>query len=77
MESTIQIKFFATLMKFLPDNAGEFPIEPGVSVAAILDQLGVPAEQTKLIFIDGRRGRLDTLLHGGERVGIFPPVGGG
>ncbi len=77
MDSAIQIKLFATLMKFLPDNADNYPIEPGVTVAAIVDQLRVPAEQAKLIFIDGRRGSLDSVLHGGERVGMFPPVGGG
>ncbi len=77
MESTIQIKVFATLQKYTPDNAENYPIEPGGAVRAFVEQLGVPADQTKLIFIDGRRGSLDSILHGGERVGIFPPVGGG
>ncbi len=77
MESTIQIKLFATLTKHLPDNADAHPIEPGATVRPILEKLGVPLEQAKLIFIDGKRGSLDSVLNGGERLGIFPPVGGG
>ena len=42
-----------------------------------MKQLGVPEADIKLIFIDGVKGDLTSSLHGGERVGIFPPVGGG
>jgi molybdopterin synthase sulfur carrier subunit len=43
----------------------------------VFDQLRIPKDQVKLIFIDGVKEDADVLLHGGERVGVFPPIGGG
>jgi molybdopterin converting factor small subunit len=37
----------------------------------------MPREKAKLIFINGVKAELTSTLEGGERVGIFPPVGGG
>ena len=73
----IHLKLYATLRKFLPGHGDEINIEPGSSVRDILNQLGIPNTEAKLIFINGKRGPIDTILKGGERLGIFPPVGGG
>ena len=73
----IQLKLYATLRKFTPDDDDELNIEPGSSVGDILKQLGIPATEAKLVFINGKKGAIDTVLKGGERLGIFPPVGGG
>jgi molybdopterin converting factor small subunit len=64
MESHIQIRLFASLQKFMPASADNYAIEAGITVGALLQQLDVPLELT-------------SILKGGERVGIFPPVGGG
>ncbi len=76
-QAHITLKLFADLGKFLPDSADQYPVTPGTSVRDLLIELKIPEEQAKLIFIDGIRGELDSVLQGGERVGIFPPVGGG
>ena len=73
----IQLKLYATLRKFAPGDDDEINIEPGSSVSDILKQLGIPDIEAKLIFINGKKGAIDTILKGGERLGIFPPVGGG
>jgi molybdopterin synthase sulfur carrier subunit len=73
----IQLKLYATLKKFTPNDGDEINIEPGSSVDDILKQLGIPDTDAKLIFINGKKGAIDTILNGGERLGIFPPVGGG
>jgi sulfur-carrier protein len=73
----IQLKLFADLRRFLPPEGEEVPIAPGTTVRDLLDQLGLPAEKAKLVFIDGTQADLSVTLKGGERVGIFPPVGGG
>ncbi|MCU0237783.1 MAG: hypothetical protein MUC72_12010 [Acidobacteria bacterium] len=39
--------------------------------------MNLPEEKAKLIFIDGTKADLLSRLNGGERVGVFPPVGGG
>jgi molybdopterin converting factor small subunit len=77
MKTTIQLKLFATLNRFAPSNAEDYPIESGDCLADVLTGLGIPREKARLIFIDGAKGDWNTTLSGGERVGIFPPVGGG
>jgi len=73
----ITLKLFASLGKFTPDSADNYQVEPGTSVRDLITGLKIPEEKAKLIFIDGVKGELDSTLNGGERVGIFPPVGGG
>jgi sulfur-carrier protein len=74
---TINLHLFATLAVHMPKDAAHFPIGAGMTVNRLLEQLGVPVSDVKLIFINSLKGSLDSRLYGGERVGIFPPVGGG
>ena len=77
MESHIQLKLFASLQKFMPASADNFAIEAGITVDGLLQQLKVPQDMVKIVFIDNVHAELTSTLKGGERVGIFPPVGGG
>ena len=78
MKPSIQIKLYATLNRFMPPSGREdVEIHPGITVQDLLDQLGIPKMEAKLIFIDGKRASLTSSLMGGERLGVFPPVGGG
>ena len=77
MPLTIEIRFYASLKPLEPPGAGAYAIEPGTTVGRLLEALGVPLEKIKLVFVDGRRAPLETPLTGGERLGVFPPVGGG
>ena len=77
MEIHINLKLFATLRRFLPRSAAHYPVPAGITIRDLIAGLGIPAKEAKLIFIDGVRGTLDSTLKGDERVGIFPPVGGG
>jgi len=77
MKSQIQLKLFANLQAFMPPSGENYSIEPGISIGHLLEQLNIPPEKAKLIFINGIKANLSTTLSGGERVGIFPPVGGG
>jgi molybdopterin converting factor small subunit len=77
MATRIKLKLYATLQTFLPPEGEDYPIQPGLTVQQLLDQLNLPSEKAKLVFIDGIKADLSTRLNGGERVGIFPPVGGG
>ena len=73
----IQLKLFAGLADFSPENADRLPIEPGISVQGLLQRLNIPSIKAHLVFVNGIKRSLDTPLAGGERVGIFPPVAGG
>jgi molybdopterin synthase sulfur carrier subunit len=77
MDPHIKLKLYATLKVFMPSQGEEYPISPGMTVRDLLTQLKLPEDKAKLVFIDGTQSELSSKLAGGERVGIFPPVGGG
>jgi len=73
----ITLKLFATLRAYIPANAEQYAIAPGTTVADIVRDLEIPVKDAKLIFINSIRKELETPLQDGDRLGIFPPVGGG
>lgn len=73
----IQIKLFASLLEKLPGNADQFPVADGSTVADLVAELDIDPQDAKLIFINGRKGALESVLTEGDRVGLFPPIGGG
>jgi molybdopterin converting factor small subunit len=77
MKSQIQIKLFATLHEFEPPSSDNYSIDQGITVCELFEQLDLPPEKARLVFINGIKADLTATLKGGERVGIFPPVGGG
>jgi len=77
MKSQIHLKLFANLQEFTPPSADKYIIDPGIRICDLLEQIKIPREKAKLIFINGTKAELTSTLQGGERVGIFPPVGGG
>lgn len=76
-KQTIQLKLFAVLATHMPVDADHYPIEPGMTVDQLINSLKIAKEQAKLVFVNGRRADLMDIVHAGDRVGIFPPVGGG
>ena len=77
MKKHITLKLFATLAKFLPSDAEMFPISEDTTVEDVIRELEIPPKEIKLIFINGVKKDIKTVLQGGERVAIFPPLGGG
>ena len=77
MDSFIQLELLMTLKQYQPDSYPQYPIAPGVKVRQLLEQLGIPEYEVNLVFINGIKENLDSTLEGGERVALFPPLGGG
>jgi sulfur-carrier protein len=77
MKFMIEIKLFATLQSYAPANADRYAVEPGTSVEKVIEALYIPKDQIKLLFCNGVKCGLDTILRDNDRIGIFPPVGGG
>jgi len=77
----IEVRLHVSLTKFLPEGAREKTVSvrlpEGAKVADIADQLKIPARYVKLIFVNGGRANKQTRLSDGDRVSLFPPVGGG
>jgi sulfur-carrier protein len=77
----LQILLNATLRQFVPGydpyRGISLEISPGIPVSQIISRLGVPPEEVTLILVNGVRQGADFPLQGDERVGLFPPIGGG
>jgi sulfur carrier protein ThiS len=74
----VQINVYASLRSYVggaPSLTVE--IEPGQTVQQLLEELGIPPEETRILFVNNRAAGLDQPLQGGERVGVFPAIGGG
>ena len=73
----IELKLFVTLASYLPENAEKLPLEPGTCIEDLIKDLGMDASMVKLIFVNGQRKEISYCLENGDRLGMFPPVGGG
>lgn len=77
----LQVLLAATLRKCCPDydhaTGLKVEIQPGKTVRDLAEQLQLPVDDVKLIMVNGLAAKWDTVLHGDERVALFPPVGGG
>lgn len=77
----VEVRLYATLRRHLPQaRAGEsyeIELEEGATVENLLEALGVPVDGTKQAFVNGITRELDHQLRDGDKVGVFPPIGGG
>ena len=48
-----------------------------MTVAELCGRLNLPSDDIKIVMVNGRNQPMDLILKGDERVGFFPPVGGG
>jgi molybdopterin converting factor small subunit len=78
MMARATIHLYATLRAFAGGAAEvEVEFEPGQTIEQVLTRIGVPPEQTRILFVNNRAAVLEQPLQGGERVGVFPAIGGG
>ena len=77
----INLNFFVSLSKYKPKGCGQnffnVSCNKGTTIYELLEMYKVPKKEVKMIFINGRHAKFDSILEDGDRVGIFPPVGGG
>ncbi len=73
----ITLLCYATFATKSPENSESFPISAGETVREVLTRVGIPLEEVKIIFINGVSSELEAVLKDGDRVGVFPAVGGG
>ncbi|AVQ40404.1 molybdopterin synthase sulfur carrier subunit [Clostridium botulinum] len=51
--------------------------EENITPRYILEKLNIQVEEVAILLINGRDGKVDTLLKDGDILSLFPPVGGG
>lgn len=71
----LEVRFFATLRKKY-NNIENIEIENNATVEDLLDNLEIDKETT-IVIVNGKSQLLDYKLKDNDRVGLFPPVGGG
>ncbi len=77
----VRVFLSTVLRRYVEGYRGETGIllEPEAmeTVRDICLHLGIPTEKIKLAMVNGRSVSLDHGITDGDRVGLFPPVGGG
>ena len=78
----IELNLYASLVPYMPKKEGggnscTVEISDGTKVRELLEQLRIPADAVMLVFLNGVHATGDNILKDGDRVRVFPPVGGG
>jgi molybdopterin synthase sulfur carrier subunit len=72
----ITVKLFATLRRGRFENdTKKFP--SATTVRDVIEKLNIPDEKVSIIFVNGRHAKREHKLEDGDRLALFPPVGGG
>lgn len=75
----LTVKCFATLNKYQPSPDGAYELETDgqATLSHLVDALGMNPDDVTIMFINGRHANMDAPLADGDKVGLFPAVGGG
>ena len=78
---TVQAKLFATLRQHRPGlklgEAVPVRLPDGATLGQLIQELGLPEKEVKVIFVNGIAHDQAHPLADGDEVALFPPVGGG
>ncbi len=74
----VRLSLYAGLGRLAPaPSPMEVAVEKGLTVGDLLDALGVPAGEARLLFVNHCAVERDKVLAAGDRVGAFPLIAGG
>lgn len=76
----VEVRLYATLRRYAPaSSAGVLSIEVPVdcTIAELLNAISIESAEVHIIMINGVSSTLASTLHEGDRLGLFPAVGGG
>src|SRR5207248_8945985 len=66
------------LRQFVAGGVRELQIDgDGVTARALLERIGVPAEEAAAVVVDEEQEELDRVLHDGETLELIPAIAGG
>lgn len=77
----IEVKLFASLSKYKNNplilEDGHMDLEDNATIRDVIETLNIPENLIKLIFLNGVHAGKEGELKDGDRLGLFPPIGGG
>lgn len=74
---TVDVYLFASLRRGAGDSQQALALRARTSARDVVKRLAIPAMEIHLVFVNGRVASLDRLLQDGDRLALFPPIGGG
>jgi molybdopterin synthase sulfur carrier subunit len=78
---TVLVKLSASLRRHMasydPYQGIEMDARPGLTIADVMADLGIPPEGVKIIMLNGRHAKTEQVINDGDRLSLFPAVGGG
>jgi molybdopterin synthase sulfur carrier subunit len=76
----IEVRVFATLRRFVPsapEGVLALDVPEGCKAADAIAKAGVDAREVHILMVNGVSSDPDRMLAEGDRLGLFPAVGGG
>jgi sulfur-carrier protein len=75
----IEVQLYAGLRRSSDGGSRVFEVKalPGLTVKDVVDSHGIPAQEVRIVMINGRGANLDSFLSDGDRIALFPAVSGG
>ena len=77
----LKVFLSSTLRQYIsgydPSEGARFSVNRKTSVSELCKLMKIPEGKIKIVMVNGKSESFDYELQGDERVGLFPPVGGG
>jgi sulfur carrier protein ThiS len=77
----VEVTVFATLRKYLPDlpvgGSKYIKVDPGATPADLIQILGLPADEVKIVIRNHVITELDEIVEDGDRIAFAPAIAGG
>ncbi|MCL0057672.1 MoaD/ThiS family protein [Dehalococcoidales bacterium] len=76
---TVEVRLYASLRKYSlrRDEPLVIRLDDKAKLGDLLDELKIPKEEIKVALVNSKWEEENYLLRDGDRIGIFPPIGGG
>jgi len=79
--SKVEVRLYAGLRRYYPDgqSGDALTMEFGdqAKLGDIIDRLKIPRQEVSVLMVNGKWEKEDYPLKEGDRVGLFPLIGGG
>ncbi len=78
----IEVKIFSSLLHYIPDSEWRldryrWEVPEGATVGQVLEMLSLPEEEARVVLINGRSAKKDSILQENDVLHVFPPMCGG
>ena len=76
----IEVRLYATLRRYAlsaADGVLSIVVPEGSKASDVIASVGGNADEVHIVMVNGVSNPLDQVLAEGDRLGLFPPVGGG